>query len=70
MVEKILKILLILWSILLALSGFLTWFQTMGRVVSTEFNLLIAILNKLSLLLVWIAIFSFWQLLKDRNKTS
>ena len=65
--EKILKVLLIIWSILLGLSGLFTWFQTMGQVVSTEFNLLIAILNKISILLVWIALFSFWLLFKNKN---
>ena len=50
------------------LSGMLAWVSTMGRVVSTEFGLLIALLNGLGMVMVWLALFAVWCAIPSKNK--
>lgn len=65
--KKIAKITLWIWTAILFISGLLTWFKTTGTVYSTEFNLQIAILNKIGMLMVWVAIFSLWFTLENEK---
>lgn len=64
----ILEITLIGWSILILLVGAFKWIWTMGVVQSTEFNLQINIVNSLGMILVWLALFTFW-FINSNNKT-
>lgn len=63
--KKISKIVLWIWSALMLLSGGITWLSTMGVVQSTEFSLQISILNKIGMLLVWVALFTVWRTLDE-----
>ena len=59
--RKVSKIALLLWSALICINGIAVWVTTMGSVQSTEFNILITILNNIGMFLVWIALYTVWR---------
>lgn len=67
MVKKV-KIALWAWSALLLINGIITWFNTLGVVYSTEFNLQISILNKIGMLMVWVALYAVWRTLESNHQ--
>ena len=67
--KNISKIILLAWSALMLLSGALTWIQTMGVVQSTEFNLQIAILNKIGMVIIWLALYTICSTSNDKSQT-
>ena len=46
----------------MVLNGLSTFITTSGVVKGSEFGMLIAIANQISLLMLWLSLFTFWKL--------
>lgn len=61
--RKTVWVALIVWSVLMLLSGLLVWVQTLGTVVGSQFGLQATLVNKVGMFMVWAALYSFWRML-------
>lgn len=66
MIKSLLAIALGILSVFMAFNGALIFMNTSGVVQSSEFGLLITLANQLSLVMLWLALFSLWRLVPTR----
>ncbi|MGB1159285.1 MAG: hypothetical protein ACPG3V_07780 [Porticoccaceae bacterium] len=67
-IRKISNILLLLLSAYMIFDGLMVFIGTSGRVSGSEFGMLIAIANQLSLIMLWLATFAIRSFLPESEK--
>lgn len=67
MLENIAAGILGLYSLYLLSKGFMVAVATNGVVQGSEFSMLITLANLFGLLLIWIALFTFWRLIPSKR---
>lgn len=61
---------LLLFSALLFFNGAVAYLSTFGTVRGTEFQMQIEIVSQLGLILIWLAVFTLWSVLRSLTNPS
>lgn len=63
--RRVVEVLWALCSLFMIFKGILIFIFTYGYVQSSEFSMLITLNSQLSLLLIWLALFAAWSIVKN-----